>query len=358
MTSVRLGVAAVVAATLVVTGCSKPDQPANVAAPSLETLQVSAADGMSAMDWDGVVQAVEQATLAAQTSGRVSELMVDVDSRVARAAPLLRLTSTDQRAALEAANAGLRAAEAQLVDAAARFKRASELVGRELISRDDFDRVKAVNDAAMAARDAATAQVAQAGQQLGYTEVRAPYAAIVATRHVELGETVVPGQPLVTLYSPGELRVEVQVPQSQAEQIRREPAATIVLPDGREVFATKVIVYPSADPQAHSNRVRVLLPSLAVPPRPGQTVKTRFAGAPGPAGIWVPAGVVVQRGELSACYVVDDAGIVLRQLRLGRQSGTRVEVLAGLMPGERVAVDPVAALEAMRERQAASEARE
>ena len=77
----------------------------------------------------------------------------------------------------------------------------------------------------------------------------------------------------------------------------------------------------------------------------------RALGRRGPAGIWLPASAVVQRGELSGCYVVDDDGIVLRQLRLGRRTGDRVEVIAGLKPAERVALDPVAALQALRQRQ-------
>jgi RND family efflux transporter MFP subunit len=319
--------------------------------PALETLTVAAGDGVGGIQWDGVVQAVEQATLSAQTSGRVAELAADVDARVARGAVLLRLTSTDQRAAVDAARAQLRAVEAQVADAANRYQRASELVERQLISRDDFDRVKAANDAAVAGRDAARAQLAQAEQQLGYTEVRAPYAGIVSVRHVELGETVAPGQPLFTLYAPGELRLEVQVPQGDADTLRRQAAATVVLMDGREVAAAKVMVYPSADPLAHSTAVRVMLPALTDPPRPGQTAKVRFAGTGGPAGIWLPAGAVVQRGELSGCYVVDADGIVLRQLRLGNRTAESVEVIAGLKPGERVARDPVAALQALRERQ-------
>jgi RND family efflux transporter MFP subunit len=334
----------------------KPSPPAIAPVPALETVEVAAVDGDGSLHWDGVVQAVEQAVLSAQTSGRVAALSADVDQRVATGAVLLRLTSQEQSAAVESARAQLRASEAQLADAATRFQRASELVGRQLISRDDFDRIRAVRDAAAAGRDAAAAQLAQGEQQLGYTVVRAPYAGVIAVRHVELGETVAPGQSLYTLYAPDQLRLEVQVPQAEAEALRRQASATITLADGREVRAQKVIPYPGADPQSHSTTVRVLLPALDTPPRPGQIAKVRFAGTNGPAGIWLPEGAVVARGELSGAYVVSADGIVLRQLRLGRRSAGRLEVLAGLVPGERVATDPVLALELLRERQAGAQA--
>lgn len=324
------------------------------AAPSLETITVSTGGEAGGLAWDGVVQAVEQAVLSAQTTGRVTQLQADVDQRVTRGAVLVRLTADEQGAAARTAQAQLRAAEAQLVDAAARFRRAQELVGRQLISHDEFDRVKAAHDSAQASRDAAAARVAEVSQQLAYTVVRAPYAGIVSARHVEQGETVAPGQPLFTLYAPGQLRLEVQLPQGDAEAIRRDPRAVVAMVDGRELNAAKVIVYPGADPRAHSTTVRVLLPQLDNPPRPGETAKVRFAGTGGPAGFWLPASALVLRGELAAAYVVREDGVVLRQLRLGRRMGDRVEIISGLTAGERVAADPLAALQVLRERHEAS----
>jgi hypothetical protein len=96
------------------------------------------------------------------------------------------------------------------------------------------------------------------------------------------------------------------------------------------------------------------LPLLAPQPRPGQTAKVRFSAAAGPAGIWLPASALINRGELTGAYVVTAEGVVLRQLRLGSRQADRIEVLAGLAPGERVAVDPVAALAWLRARQSAA----
>jgi hypothetical protein len=94
-----------------------------------------------------------------------------------------------------------------------------------------------------------------------------------------------------------------------------------------------------------------MLPALSPQPRPGQTAKVRFAAAAGLPGQWLPAGAVVIRGELSGAYVVNEQGIVLRQLRLGTRMADRIEVLSGLTTGERVATDPVAALAWLRSHQ-------
>jgi len=351
--AVRHGIAVLLAGGLWLSGCGNHAPPAaTLAGPVVETMTVAAGAGAGGVSWDGTVQAVQQAVLSAQTSGRIVELPADVDQDVAAGAVLLRLTDTEQRAAVDTAQARLHAAEAQLVDAANRFQRASGLAEQRLISSDDFDRIRAARDSAAAARDAAAAQLAQAGQQLRYTVVRAPYRGVIAARHVELGETVSPGQALYTLYAPGPLRLEVQVPQADAELLRQRAGADITLADGRQLHATRIIVYPGADPLAHSTTVRVLLPAMERPPRPGQTAKVRFAGGPDASGLWLPRTAVVERGELSGCYVVDAQGIMLRQLRLGQRDDGRVEVIAGLAPGERVALDPVAALQALQQRQA------
>lgn len=309
---------------------------------------VGAAEGAGGVEWDGVVQAVEQAVLSAQTSGRVLALQADVDQRVANGAVLLRLTSDEQSAAVSAAEAQVRSTEAQQVDAASRLRRANELVGRQLLSKDEFDRIETASRAASAALDAARARLTEARQQLSYTTVKAPYAGVIASRSVELGETVSPGQPLFTVYAPGQLRLEVELPQAGAAAVRSEAAATVTLPDGRQVTASKFTVFPGADPLSHSTRVRVQLPSMEAPPRPGQTAKVRFAGGSGPAQIWIPVSAVVIRGELAAAYVVGDGAVVLRQLRLGSEREGRVQVIAGLAAGEQVAVDPVAALQWLR----------
>src|SRR5690606_4881897 len=157
--------------------------------------------------------------------------------------------------------------------------------------------------------------------------------------HVEPGEALAPGQPLLSLYAPDALRIEVQVPQSDAAAIRATPRATVLLADGRRVEAARVLVHPAADPQVHSVGVRVSLPALEQPPAPGVAGKVLFpraAGADAGGVVTIPASAVVQRGELSAVYVLDAATLRLRQLRLGRRANGEVEVLAGLRQGETI----------------------
>jgi hypothetical protein len=94
--------------------------------------------------------------------------------------------------------------------------------------------------------------------------------------------------------------------------------------------------------------VRLDLPDGLKGAVPGTFARAHFAVGRAQRLV-IPAEAIVQRSELAGAYVVNDAGAVqLRQLRLGERTADGVEVLAGLAPGERVALDPAAALARMR----------
>lgn len=317
-----------------------------VKSPVLDTFVVSAGAGPDDRAWDGTVEAVREAVLSAQTSGRVASVEVDVNDRVSAGQVLLRLTLVEQQAGVDAARARLRATEAAAVEAERQFQRFASLARDRYVSGAQLDQARAARDAAGAARDAARAQVSAAGQNADYTTVRAPYAGIVAARRVEPGETVGPGQPLLTVYAPDDLRIEVRVPQSAADAIRAKPQARVVFDDGRSVDAREVVVHPTADPASHSVPVRVALPRIdGDVPAPGATARVVFpiAGA-GDSGVRIPANAVTRRGELTAVYVLKEGRVLLRQVRLGARHGETVEVLAGLAAGDVVARDPAEAL--------------
>ena len=317
------------------------------AVEGLETLVVPAGDAAGGRAWDGLVQAVRQATLAAQTGGRVAEVLHDVGDRVGEGDVLVRLTAVEQQAGVDAARAQLRAAEAAASEAEGNYRRHAELSQAQYVSRAQLEQVRAMRDSAVAARDAARAQLANVGQQAAYTVVRAPWAGVVAVRAVEPGESVGIGQPLMTVFAPGALRIEVSVPQSDAETIRASPAATIRFDDGRSVDAAGVTVFPAADAASHAVRVRVDLPALDPAPAPGSTAKVAFTAVAGAAFPRIPAAAVARRGEVSAVYVLADGHLSLRQLRLGGRAGEDIDVIAGLTPGETIAADPVAARQAL-----------
>ncbi len=326
-----------------------PRVAASLLPPPLATLAVQPQQVPREQTWDGVVEAVNATTIAAQTNGRVDLLAVDVGDRVAKGEVLLRLSDVEQRSAQRGAAAAVASAQAAYNEAQANWKRASELSQRGLIARAQLDQALARRDSTHAALEAAQAGLRNASQQAGYTVVRAPFDGVVTRRFVQVGEAVQSGppapQPLVAMESLAALRVDVVVPQSAVVAIRASHAAEVLSDamNAARVRAEKVTVFPYADPASHTFRVRVELPARTSGLYPGMTVRVLF-----PVGnrdrLLVPESALVQRSEVSGVYVVSaDHSVMLRQLRLGQRYGTQVEVLSGLTAGEHIAINPGAA---------------
>ena len=292
---------------------------------------------------DGVVEAVHQSTVSAQTAGRVEEIMVDVNDFVAQGTPIVRIRNIEQRAGLDQAQAALREAQARFVEAQAEYNRIRGVYEKQLVAKAQMDAAIASFDAAKARLEAAQAGVAQAKESLGYTTVNAPYSGMVLERHVQLGETVQPGKPLMTGFSLDELRVVANVPQRLIGAVRQHQQARVLPPNGGPgIAAARLTFFPYADPQSNVFKVRVYLPPKTAGLYPGMFVKTAFRVGE-EQRLTMPRQALAQRGEVSAVYVVKDGKVSLRQVRPGRSEGEAVEILAGLEPGETVALDPIKA---------------
>jgi len=291
---------------------------------------------------DGTIEAVNQGTVSAQTAGRVEAIFYDVNDFVPAGAVILRLRDTEQRASLEQAQAALKEAVARNAEAQTRFKRIEGLFADRAVSRQQLDAARADRDAAAARLVAARAAVEAAREGVSYTEVRAPYAGVVTQRLVEIGESVRPGTPLMSGLSLQYLRVNADLPQDVVAKVREIRKAAVYV-DGRRIEATGLTIFPVAAPQSNTFRVRVDLPENAADLYPGMFVKTGFVIGE-TQRLLVPASALVERSEITAVYVLDGQGRPsLRQVRAGHRFGDRIEILAGLAAGERIATDPIAA---------------
>jgi hypothetical protein len=153
----------------------------------------------------------------------------------------------------------------------------------------------------------------------------------------------------MTGFDPSTLRVVATVPQAQVAAIQAGGKARIEVPSlGRWVDVKAMTIVPAADPRTHTTRIRLELPAEVRGVYPGVYARVHFVVGKAPR-LLVPRAAVVRRSEVTAVYVVDEQGDArlrpqLRQIRLGSAGDEgAVEVLAGLKPGERVALEPIKA---------------
>ncbi|MFW6093147.1 MAG: efflux RND transporter periplasmic adaptor subunit [Pseudomonadota bacterium] len=351
----RAAALALIAAAAMLAACAEDGSPARSAsdarssapAPALETAPVVRAPVPRGTRFDGVVEALNEATVAAQTGGRVRALPFDVGDYVPEDEVVVRLTDTEQRARVASAEGALAQARARLTEAQLEFERVQDLFEQELIAKSELDRAAADLASARARVEAGRASLEEAREQLGYTVIRAPYAGTLVERHVQVGETVRPGTLLLTGLSLERLRAVVEIPQQHIGALRAHREVR-VLADGQSLPAQELRIPPKADPGTHTFRVLVTLPEGDHGIFPGTLVKVAFVSGEA-ARLLIPADAVVRRGELTGAYVVTDDGVGFRYLRTGTPTADgRVPVLAGLEPGERVALDAVAAAAAYK----------
>ncbi len=297
---------------------------------------------------DAVIEAVHQSTVSAQTGGEVMEVLFDADDVVRQGQVLVRLKATQQQAALAQAQAQVKEYSARHQEAREEHNRLKKLVG-QAVSQSALDAAAADADAYRARMAAAQADVAKAEELLRYTEIRAPYSGIVLKRHIQPGENAMPGQALMTGFSLDQLRAVAQVPQDVMVSVREHMQARVIVNNTqgeRSVPGASLVIMPYAE-QGHTFRVRINLPPNTPDLYPGMFVKVAFITGEAQRLV-VPAQAVAFRGEVRAVYVMREGRPAMRQVRLGRNLGDSIEILAGLSPGEAVVLDPVQAVAAAR----------
>lgn len=351
-----LATSLVLATVGLLAGCSA-DTPTSRAVPappaSLATHVLAPVDTPLTQEWDGRIEAIDNATLAAQTGGRVAELPFDVGDVVEEGAVVVRFTAVEQQSGQRQAQAALAAARAAADEATANFHRVEDVYARRLVARAEYDRAKAALDSAQAQLASTRAGLRSADEQVGYTAIRAPYRGVVTARFVQPGETVVPGQPLLSGVSLDRLRVLVEVPQALAIRLKPDTPAYVLTDDGRRIPATRITVFPQADPASHAVGVRLDLPEGESGLMPGMSAKAVFEVGSADT-LSVPEAALTRRGEIESVFVLQPDGLIsLRQVRTGRHLDGNVEVLAGLASGDTIALDAEAALAARREQRAA-----
>jgi RND family efflux transporter MFP subunit len=285
----------------------------------------------------GTVKAKNSAQLSARISGTVSGIHAKEGDRVRRGALLVTLDALESTAGAVGAAHAVEEALARKKLADVTYERFAKLYEEQAVTRQELDTRRAERDVADQglARARETARAASA--VAGYTRIVAPVSGVVTAKSVDLGATIFPGMPLVTVEEEGRYRLEVAVPESLQGKVAVGVSVPITI-DGSTADAagTVVEIVPKVDPLSRTFTVKLDIP-------PAGARSGRFGRALLPVGqkrgILVPKISIVERGQLTFVWVVDGSNIArMRLVKPGTVLADRVEILAGISEGERIVV--------------------
>lgn len=278
--------------------------------------------------------------LSARISGQMLELRVEEGSRVAKGGTVATLDRSVPAAARDEAAAALAMAEAEQLGASRLFERVRQAV--EARAMPEIERVKAerARDSSARAVERARAALDAAEARLAFTRIESPADGVVLETLKDPGDQVLAGQPVLLMYDPGQLEIEVGIPEKLAASLETGDRATCRIEAlGLETEATVRVLVPGADPASHTvmAKLQVELPAGAAP---GMYVRVALDGEPEKT-LLIPASAVERVRQLDFVRVVDrDDRVHRRMVRLGRRIDDEVVVLGGLRPSERIVRRP------------------
>jgi RND family efflux transporter MFP subunit len=342
-----------------------------VEAATAEPPTTAAARPTAILQATGYVTARREATVSAQITGALTEVLIEEGERVTAGQVLARLDDTAQRAVLAQSAAQVQAAQALLVQYKAQLeqarrdlKRNQDLIDRHLVSQQALETAATQVEALQAQVTAqlkqvelAQAEARGAQVQLDYTIVRAPFPGVITAKAAQPGEIVSPISAgggftrtgVGTIVDMDSLEIEVDVNESYINRVRPNQPAEAVLdayPDWT-IPAHVIAIIPTADRSKATVKVRIAIEQKDPRILPDMGVRVSFLeeaakngaaeGAPSaaPHGVLVPSGAIVERDGRSMVFTIDgehahatpvSPGQTYGDLRLvdGLASGTRV----------------------------------
>ncbi|OBS09930.1 efflux RND transporter periplasmic adaptor subunit [Acidihalobacter prosperus] len=310
-------------------------------AVSAVTLKVAVRNLPAYADFPGSVAAADRVQVASRLMGYVQGLRVHEGQSVRAGALLLTIDPSDVKGGIAQARASLDKAQAALADAAANERRYKALFEQQAVPAQRYQQVHMAYQVAQGNVAQARAALKSARAQLHYAEVRAPFAGVVVAKSVSNGQLATPGQPLLTLDGAAHLQVVAQMSDQAFRALRLGQSVTVEV-DGlgarpQSVSGTVERLVDASDPMTHTHTVKIALPAGS-PAQSGDYARVRVAVGVH-RGIVVPASAVHRRGDIDGVFVVDGQGVAyFRMVRLGPPIDGKVEVLAGLVSGDRIVV--------------------
>jgi len=288
----------------------------------------------------GTVRSDRESQVASRAMGVVTSVLVKEGDTVKAGQLLLTIDDRDASQRVQAANMALESAKQNKLLQETTWQRYKNLYEEKALSRQEMDQVETQKKVAQAEYERARAMADEAKTYRSFTQVKAPVSGRVTQKRIDAGSMASPGMPLLVIEEAGSFYVEAAVDERLNGKIKAGMEAELLAESSGQAQRTTVRqVLTSIDPLSRTFVVKIHPGGIAA--RSGLFVRVRIPVGKKEA-IVVPSGAVVLKGQLTGVYAVDEHGtITYRLVRTGSAYAGNMEILSGLVAGDRVIAEGV-----------------
>jgi len=324
---------ALAAATLVISACHRAPHVELASPPRVLVYQVGSGTE-TATSYSGTVHSRVEPDLSFRVGGRILERKVNVGDHVTAGQLLMRLDPADYDMAVNGAVAAVAAAQAQATRAEASFERLTALAASGSTSADTIEQARAAKESADAGLRAAQAQLATARNQKAYTELRADTAGVVVAIPAEAGQVTGIGQPVIRMAMAGAPEAVVGLPDA-GHAVGETASVTVFGPQTSTHSAHLRQISLVADPSTRLFEARYVLDATPADVPLGSTVAVSpSVGRVAAAGIDIPLSALVDRGDGTRVWTIDAGKARSRPVKVARLDEETALITGGLARGD------------------------
>jgi RND family efflux transporter MFP subunit len=302
----------------------------------------------------GTMQAYEESPIYARTNGYLLRWYKDIGSRVTKGELLADIDTPEVDQELMQARANRQQVLAQLDLAKINADRYVNLRKTDSVSQQEADQQSSGYEQAVANLAAADANVRRLEELESFKHVYSPFTGVLTKRTVDPGALInagvsgAAGKELFDVAQVDPLRVYVSVPQSYAPSIKNGMDAVVTLQEypGEKFRGTVVRTAEAIDPMTRTLLTEVDVPNKKGRLLPGSYGEVHFRVGMNAQKMTLPVNAMLFRQEGAQVAIVGrDGKVHLRQITIGRDYGTTLEILGGVDVGDRVVINPADSLE-------------
>ena len=324
---------------VLLTACGK-ERPTEPLSPRVYVQQVSTREFAPPIQLSGDIQARVETQLSFRVGGKIIERKVDVGDHIQANQVLARLDPKDLKIQVETAQASVNAQQAQVVQTRAAFIRQQKLLPKGYTSQSEYDAANAARLSAQSALTAAQAQLANAREQLSYSQLQAEAPGVITARQAEVGQVVQATMPIFTLARDGARDAVFNVYESLFIEPPKNPTVQVTLLSNPAIKVNGQIreITPTVSAQSGTLQIKVQLDALPKGMDLGSIVSVNLTPPPS-RSIELPWSALTKDISEPAVWIADEQSIVrLQRVKVGRYLTGSVIVSEGLKDGEKVVV--------------------